>query len=140
MKEAYKHGLAEVDEILKFADEESINKIPEKFMTFIKENKSDYKASIDPDKDLKDQDLLYETKVILSVLYRDYWASKEEREQLAAEEKMELQKVEEEKKEKYKYEDLFRNKQDETGTDLIIKESMIAKILNRIKSFFRLGG
>lgn len=60
MEESYKDGLAEVDSILKYADKESLDKIPEGFKKFIKENKSNYKALINPEKDLAEQNLLEE--------------------------------------------------------------------------------
>lgn len=149
MKEAYRDGLAEVDMILDYADEKSLKKIPESFKQFIKENKSEYIARINPDKDLKEQELLYETKVILSVLYRDYWSSKEERQQLIEDEQEELQKIEEEKREKYNYDNLFKKKQNEANRNtiedyeetksLVVQEGILNRILNKIKKFFRLG-
>lgn len=145
MEEKYKNGLAEVDMILNYADKESLSKIPESLKKFIKENKSDYITKINPEKDLKDQDLLYETKVILSVLYRDYWASKDERKKLLEEEKAELMDIENRKNEKYNYNNLFKNKNNETETNvkevksLVVKQNLIRKILNKIRSFFRLG-
>lgn len=145
MEESYRNGLAEVYEILKYADKESLNKIPESFKEFIKENKSDYIAEIDPEKDLKDQDLLYETKVILSVLYRDYWASQDERKQLLEEEKIELLDIENKKNKKYNCNAVFKNKNNETKENfeevksLAVKENLIKKILDKIKRFFRFG-
>lgn len=145
MEESYKNGLAEVDMILNYADEESLNKIPETLRTFIKENKSGYVAKINPEKDLKDQNLLYETKVILSVLYRDYWASQDERKRLLKNEETELIKVENIKQEKYNHDRLFKNKNDETEENfeeeksLVVKESLLKKILNMIRRLFRLG-
>lgn len=145
MEETYRNGLAEVDMILNYADEESLSKIPENLKQFIKENKSDYTTKINPEKDLKDQNLLYETKVILSVLYRDYWASQDERKQLLQEEKAELMDIEKRKNEKYNYNDLFKNKNNEIETNvkeiksLVIKQNLIRKIVNKIKGFFRLG-
>ena len=145
MEEAYRNGLAEVDMILNYADEESLSKIPENLKQFIKENKSDYTTKINPEKDLKDQDLLYETQVILSVLYRDYWASQDERKQLLEEEKAELMDIENRKNEKYNYNDLFKNKNSEIETNvkeiksIVVKQNLIRKILNKIRGFFRLG-
>lgn len=145
MDESYRKGLAEVYEILKYANKESLDKIPESFKKFIKENKSDYIAKINPEKDLKEQDLLYETKVILSVLYRDYWASQDERKQLLEEEKAELIDIENEKKEKYNSNNIFENKNNETKENLeevkslVIKESLIKKILSKIRKIFRFG-
>lgn len=151
MKAKYRDGLAEVDIILGFADQESLDKIPESFKTFIIKNKSKYISKIDPQKSLNEQKLLYETKVILSIMYRDYWSSEEEREQILLNEKEELKKIENLSKNKYNYENLFRNAQktqniaqEETEDEgsyksLMIKESLFEKILNKIKSFFKLG-
>mgnify|MGYP001101719631 CR=1 FL=1 len=144
MEETYRNGLAEVDMILNYANEESLSKIPESLKQFIKENKSDYITNINPEKDLKDQDLLYETKVILSVLYRDYWASSEERRKLLEYEKAELTNIENRKNEKYNYNNLFKNKNNEIGTNvkeiksLVVKQNLIKKILNKMRGFFRL--
>lgn len=145
MEETYRNGLAEVDMILNYADEESLSKIPESLKQFIKENKSDYITKVNPEKDLKDQDLLYETKVILSVLYRDYWTSSDERKKLLEDERAELINIEDRKNEKYNYNDLFKNKNNETETNakeiksLVVKQNLIKKILNKIRGFFRLG-
>lgn len=163
MKESYRDGFAEVDMILNYVDEESSEKIPESFKKFIKENKSNYIAQINPDKALNEQNLLYETKVILSVMYRDFWSTEEEREKLITEEKEELQKLEKEKlkleKQKYVYNDLFKDRKikrnisantntnvntnirinNEKTTNIAVQESLFKSILKKIKSFFSLG-
>ena len=152
MRKAYGDGLAEVYEILKFADEETKNALPEEFKTFIKENKSEYIAKIDPEKTLKEQELLYETKVILAVMYRDYWASPEERIKLIEYDKLQLLKKEMAKEKNYNYEEMFKdkevveenkkeiqNKEEEIKTELIVNEKFFSKILNKIKRFFKLG-
>lgn len=90
MKEKYRDALAEIDIILKYADEESISKISKSFIEFIKKNKSDHRISIDPYKDLNEQNLLYETKVILSQMYIDYWSMDNERKILKEKEKKNL--------------------------------------------------
>lgn len=145
MEESYKNGLAEVDVILNYADEESLNKIPESLKKFIKENKSNYTAKINPEKDLEEQNLLYETKVILSVLYRDYWASQDERELLLKNEKSKLMQIEDKKQETYNYDSLFKRNNSkieenfEEIKSLVVRENLIKKILNKIKRIFRLG-
>ena len=145
MDELYKNGLAEVDMILNYADEESINMIPKSLLKFIEENKSNYTPKIDPNKNLNEQDLLYETKVILSVLYRDYWASEDERKQLLKSEKQELIKIENRKQEKYNYNNLFKKNKNERKEDLqeikslVVRENLLKKILNKIKRIFKSG-
>ena len=89
MDEAYRNALAEVDNILNYADDESLNKLPKSLRKFIKNNKSNFQSNIDPTKDLKDHNLLYETKVFLSLLYRDYWAPDDVRKKLQEEDKKE---------------------------------------------------
>lgn len=146
MEESYRDGLAEVDMILNYADEESLNKLPYSLKKFIKENKSNYNAQINPEKDLKDQKLLYETKVILSVLYRDYWAPQEEREKLLENEKKELLQIQNSKHKKYSYYNLFKQKNNETNEDLKVnslvvkKENLIKRILYKIKKFLKVEG
>lgn len=145
MEESYKNGLAEVDMILNYADEESLSKIPESLKKFIRENKSDYNVKINPEKNLEEQNLLYETKVILSVLYRDYWASQDERELLLKNEKTELMQIEDKKQEIYNYDSLFKKNNSKVEENfeeiksLIIRENLIKKIWNKIKRIFKLG-
>lgn len=109
MEKLYADALAEVDMILQYADEESLNRIPKEIRKMISENKSNYKANINPDKALKEQNLLYETKVILSVLYKYYWANDEEKEQLHKVDLSEWIKNEDKKNKKFKYDDLLKN-------------------------------
>lgn len=151
MKESYRKALAEVDEILKLSDEESVNKISKDFMDFIKENKAkDYKVKIDTSKDLQEQELMYETKVILATIYRDYWATKEERKEIISKTNDRLEEIEKEKNNKFKYEDLFKNNEKEQdiikeeNTKLIKKQeddgfikNIINKLMKKLRKIFR---
>lgn len=157
MRAVYKDALAEVDMILNYVDEESFSKIPEAYISFIKDNKSDYIAKINPKKSLIEQKLLYETKVVLSVLYRDFWSSEEERKDLIKKEQEELKNIEKNKKIKYNSEELFKEKRKNTyqiqnnsknnsknnsqkNTQvLVVRENFFEKILNKIKKLFKLG-
>lgn len=145
MKDKYRDGLAELDIILEYADDKSLASIPKSFRKFISENKSKHTINIDPEKSLEEQNLLYETKVILSQLYINYWCSKEEREVLIKKEKEQLDKAEKEKREKYSYDNLFKNRKTEIKSDnyskelLIIDENWITKIINKLKRFFKIA-
>ena len=72
-----------------FVSQDVKNKLPKSLREFIKNNKSNFQSNIDPTKDLKDHNLLYETKVFLSLLYRDYWAPDDVRKKLQEEDKKE---------------------------------------------------
>ena len=78
--QSYEMALTEVDEILSNTDIQLVNKIPIAFRNLIKENKSkDYKPSIDKNKPIDQQNLLKETEAILSLIFRSYWATDEEK-------------------------------------------------------------
>lgn len=80
----YANALKEVSDILENTDEELLNRLPENFIEFIHENMNkSYKSNIDFNVDIDKQNLLYETSAILSLIYRSYWATDEEKKYLA---------------------------------------------------------
>lgn len=137
MKESYRCALAEVDEILKLSDEESVNKISKEFLEFIKNNKSkDYKVKIDSNKCLQEQNLLYETKVILATIYRDYWATEEERKEIVSKTNIRLEEIEKEKNKEFNYGDLFKKSTQEIENKNLVtiekKDNFIKRTINKI--------
>ena len=82
----YRKALAELDEIFDKFEKEIKNKVPESFRKFVKDKKDkNYKFEYDDSKELKDQNILRETKVLLSIIYRSYFCSEEEKKRLEAE-------------------------------------------------------
>lgn len=83
MKEEYRKALLEVYVILENTDDEVKNRIPKKFIDFIKNNMDiNYKFKIEQGKELVEQDLMLETKQILALIYRDYICEENERKRL----------------------------------------------------------
>lgn len=79
----YQNALTEVYEILNTLEIDEFNKIPEDIISAIKENRNlDYDYKIDDGIDLKEQQMLPETKAILFNLYRDYLVSSEQKEKI----------------------------------------------------------
>ena len=106
----YQMALVEVYEILKLSKKDEINKIPHSFLEFIKKNKSkEYKFKFNKEKNLNDQNLMKETKIILSLLYRSYICNIETRKELEKEDKQKLKRIIEENTKKYDSENLFKN-------------------------------
>ena len=69
----YKDAYTEVYEILEQLDEEEYNKIPSNVITAIRENRNtEYEFELDEELELKEQELLPETKAILFNIFRDY--------------------------------------------------------------------
>lgn len=57
---------------------------------------------------IQKQRLLDETKAILAVFFRDYWSTEEQRNKILAKEKYDLKISEQEKREKYNPDDIFK--------------------------------
>ena len=73
---------AEVLEILDNMDSMYVNKIPEKFRLFLKNNASkNYQNHIEPDKDLQGQVLSPKTLSILALINLKFWVESEEHKQ-----------------------------------------------------------
>ena len=80
MQRAY----AEVDEILKYMPTQYIEKVPDRLrQLFNKCRQKIDKVSINPQQSINEQNIVYETKVILTILKLRYWCeSEEEKEKL----------------------------------------------------------
>lgn len=89
-------ALAEIDEILKYTDTELVNRIPKSMREFIVQNKEkEYQTCISLACPICDQDLQKETEVILSLIFRSYWATDEEKRELEEKDALELRKLKE---------------------------------------------
>ena len=109
MTAEYKNALAEVDMILKLMSKDMLNKIPNSFLNFIEQKKSkSYIPNLNMELSLNEQDLLNETKAILSLIYRSYLCSSEESRKLKIDDSIELKIKQKELNEKYCYENLFK--------------------------------
>lgn len=144
MKKEYEEAFAEVDEIFQLMPVDLLIKIPLQFKKLISENKSqNYITKIK--EPIKEEDLKYETRVILGLIYRDFLADPEEREKLQAQDAEELRKIEEELQKQYDVDNIFRKRKDqknteneEDSTDMIVykEQGFLQKIFNLIKGIF----
>ena len=117
-------------------------KIPDKFINFIKQNKKDdYKTNIDYSKNINEQELQRGTRIILSIIYRDYLCEDEKKKKLMQEDNKELIKIENELKEKYNTSNLFiKNNIPIQKKEEIIeykKENFLKKLLRKIKKILK---
>lgn len=87
MESVYRQAFVEVLEVLKHTSRSILEKIPEKFVMLLEENKdNDYIANIDFSKNNWEEDVKQETQAILSLIYRDYIVSDAKRSELIKEE------------------------------------------------------
>lgn len=95
MKNNYYKAYKEVIEILKYVPKESVNKIPQSMIDmFNKKMNISWNFQVDVNKTFEEQNLLDETKAIFANIYKDYWASPEEREEINKKEQNELAQIE----------------------------------------------
>lgn len=79
----FAEAATEINAILGYLPSEYVEKIPEKLRNFFKKVESkEYTHKIDPYKRLNEQELLPKTTTLLTILYREYWCTDEERAEL----------------------------------------------------------
>ncbi len=124
MDEVYKGAFAEVLEVLRNTDKNILKKIPEQFITFLNQNKDNqYQVNIDFTNTNWEDMVKPETQAILALIYRDYIVSPEEREKLLKEENEEQNKIENELREKYNPDNIFKNRKIETPQETLKTEN-----------------
>lgn len=130
MKENIYKAFSEVDTILEYSSEEIRNKVPDKFRQLIKNNKdNNYKLILDEHKKLKDQKLLIETREILSLIYRDYLCSEDERKELIKINNQKLEEINEE----YDIQNIFDKRKNKVSAEDDINKETLPVVINEEK-------
>ncbi len=142
----YAKCLVQLDEILNYLSLDNLEKIPFEVRNSIKQQKDkEYIWKYDESKTLKEQELDRRTVALLSYLNMEYLLNPEQKEFMEKIHKINEQKIEKEKQDRYNYDNLFNNKtsttiQEENKSENIAiveyKESLFKKIMNKIKKFF----
>lgn len=139
------NAYTEVYTILQELNEEEYSKIPPEIVETIEENMNkEYEFMLDDELELKEQQMLPETKAILFNLFRDYLATTEQKEKIIKMQNEERQKNELKKQQNYNV-DVFQNKTkistktiENQDNELIkYKESIFSKICNFFKIHFQ---
>ena len=138
---------SEVYAIVNLLEDEYKNSVPKKIMDFFDEVRNkEYEANIDIEKSLLEQNIERQTLVMLAILELNYWCdSEEEKQELLKEFAENEKKQEEEIREKYNPDKLFKNREniipnenkEQTALVEYKEEGFIRKILNKIKKLFR---
>lgn len=142
MERVYQEAFAEVAEILKIMPIDLLSKIPAQFRQIIIENKAD-NYTIDIKEPLEEDKLKKETVVILGLIYRDFLASPEEREELQLKDSEELKRIEEEMKNQYGVDNILKkrkpSKNQDVSADLTLykEPGFFKKLFNVIKGIFK---
>ena len=140
----YAKAYKEVVTILSYVPEEDLQKIPQDKINFYLENMDEeYEYVLDENIEFEEQSMSDITKAILANIFRDYWATPYQKERIEAKEKYDIEKEEEEKREKYNPDDIFKSRHVDTtiaNTNLpmeIKKENFFQKLISFIKRFIK---
>ena len=148
MKQEYMEAFTEVNEIIKLMPIELVNKIPSKFREMIEDERDkEYNPNIQ--EPLEKCELKNETIIILGLIYRDFLCSLDEKRRLQEKDARELQEVqkaiEDEIRQKYNPDDLFKKKNEnkreyqnfeETAIAVVQEEKWYKKLFDIIKRIF----
>lgn len=139
----------EFNYILDNSSQEIIDKIPQKFIKFMRDIASTtYEFNYDKSKKLNEQDIKPETRGLISLVYQDYICSENEKKDYILKCKNYEIKKEEELREKYNPDNVFKNRKklQNTKDNEVVKENaiieykeknFIQKIFDKIKQLFK---
>lgn len=128
MDEINKRVFSEVIEVLNNSEKEIQEKIPQKFINFLNENKDEnYIPSINFSDEHWENSVEDDTRAILALIYRDYIIPEDEREILINEENREKRKREEELREKYNPDNIFK-KNVEQKDDITVNNTQLIEV------------
>ena len=134
----YAIAYKEVFEILKYIPNADYNKIPkEKIELYKTMQDKNYNFKYNPSKTLDEQNVSKRAKAIIGLLFRDYWATPEQREKIIRVQQQERIRIEKEKQEKYKSDELFNNKKEKETQEVALVEVKEQKWYKKVFDFFK---
>lgn len=145
----YSEAAVEVLDILNHTNKEDVARIPQSFIKFLTNISSkSYKVKFNHEQPINGLNLKKQTKELLGFIYITWWCDKEEREKykkLIHESNIKNEEI----KEKYNVNDIFKNKKENQEHKIIQnenvmktsiaeykKENIFKRVLNKILSFF----
>ena len=141
----YAKAYTEVLEIISHLSPEEYSKIPSEKIKFYEDNMDkEYEFKIDPEIDLDEQNISKEANAIIVSIFRDYFATEEQKEKIEQILNSNQTKLENEKREKYNPDDVFKNRKldntnipNENNLPMEVKkDNFFTKFINYIKRLF----
>lgn len=140
----YANAYTEVLEILKCISQEDYNKVPKERINMFEHNANrEYIFNYDSNKTLEEQNVSKTARAIIAILFRDYWATEEQRNKIKAFQNNKRNQIEEENRQKY---EVFKNRTNITNAKEIeqaenmqlveYKENIFKRILVFFKKMF----
>ena len=138
----YKIAYSEVLEILKYISKEEFNKIPQDMLEMFKANAINNNEFVyNPRKTLQEQNVSETARTIIAILFRDYWATENQKEKILKKQNYDREKI---KEEMYNTNNIFKKHNTQQNEAYIknevamieYKESIFTKIKNWFRHFF----
>lgn len=138
----------EVYEILSYMDKITVMKIPEEILNTIKKKRNvNYKTKIDKNDIFNEENISKEAIDFLCWIDYKYWMDENRKIKIDQIKFDKIRKYEEEKREKYSSDNLFKKQDQVKKTEEVItnevamveyEESIFKKFINKIKSIFKI--
>ena len=147
MREQYFKAFVEVEQIIKLMPKGLQDKIPNEFKNLLSKWK-DKNYIVNIHEPFEECNIMDETKIILAVIYRDFLCSEEEKRKIKLKDAEKLREYEDELRQKYNPDELFKNKKNvirKCDNDIkeeisIVKykeKNFLQKIFDKIKNLFK---
>ncbi len=139
----YANAYSEVLGILKCLQKEDFEKIPNSKIELFETNQNkEYIFNYDPNKTLDEQNVSKRAKAIIGLLFRDYWATDEQRKKIIKKQNYDRKILDEQKKSLEDVENIFNKKNHENEVEIkeeivVYKENKFKKIFDKILNFIR---
>lgn len=136
----YANAYSEVLEILKNISKEDYEKVPsEKIDLFEKNANKNYNFQYNTNLTLDEQNVSKRAKAIIAILFRDYWATPEQREKILVKQNYDRIQIEKNKQKQYDVNNIFKNKEKkaETVENSVSMVEYKESIFTRIKKWFK---
>lgn len=139
----YANAYTEVLEILKNISQEDYNKVSKGKINLFEHNANkEYIFNYDSTRTLEEQNVSKTARAIIAILFRDYWATDEQRNKIKAFQNNKRHQIEEENRQKYNT-DIFKNRNN-SAAEVINEQAENMQlveykenIFKRILRFFR---
>lgn len=135
----------EIYEILKYIPKNELAKLPNGFVKFIEKNMDmNYTYKVEYIQDFEKQPMLKGTRIILAILYRDYWATPQKKQEIIERDKKQIKEKQEADRKKYDIETILSKQREQIKSNepklneiVPYKESLLSRIKSKIKSWFK---
>lgn len=143
-RDEYGEAAVEVLDILDNTNKEDVAKIPLNFIKFLVDNASeDYVVNFDHSKPISELNIKEKTREILGIIYINWWCDNNQKEQYKKQIEEQEKREQEELREKYNPNNIFKNKKsakisDEIQEEVNSKNEALAIVNNKENIFKRI--